>query len=370
MEADQKTSPTTRSVPLIAALLFGSALPTYANDTVCREGLDADKDPWTANFYLDNDLFTNTDRNYTNGIRVSLVSPNVDNFLTDDCLPEWVLGVNQYLPFLDADASGEDGIQRNVVITFGQQIYTPTDLNRTTVDPNDRPYAGWLYTGLAYQSRNEEVLRTTQLNLGIVGPAALGQEAQDFIHDLRGFDKFQGWDNQLENELGLQLVHEMKYRFAPEPLTGVLAYDTIFHMGGSLGNVATYANAGAEFRLGWRLPDDFGSSALRPGGDNSAPGPKDARYASSSRNNSLGAHLFIAADGRYVLHDIFLDGNTFSDSHSVNKEHWVGEVTVGWAVLYRGVKFSFSRVHRSRVFKGQPEGHNYGAIALSYSFEF
>lgn len=370
MEADQKTSSIARSFPVIAALLLGSATTAYAHDTACRDGLDKDKDPWTANFYLDNDLFTNTDRNYTNGIRVSLVSPNVDNFLTDDCLPDWVLGVNQYLPFLDAESNGNEKIQRNLVITFGQQIYTPNDLNRTTVDPNDRPYAGWLYGGLAYQSRNEEVLRTTQLNLGIVGPAALGQEAQDFIHDLRGFEKFQGWDNQLENELGVQLVHEMKYRFAPEPLYDVLAYDTIFHLGGSLGNVATYANAGAEFRLGWHLPDDFGSSALRPGGDNSAPGPKDARYASSSRNNSLGAHIYIAADGRYVLHDIFLDGNTFSDSHSIDKEHWVGEVTIGWAVLYHGVKFSFSRVHRSREFKGQPEGHNYGAISLSYSFEF
>ena len=370
LEADQQPTSATRSLPLIAALLLSSAMPAFANDSECRNKLDNEKDPWTANFYLDNDLFTETDRNYTNGIRVSLVSPNVDNFLTDDCLPNWVLGVNQYLPFLDAEASTNEKVQRNLIITFGQQIYTPNDINRTTTDPDDRPYAGWLYSGLAYQSRSKNILRTTELNVGIVGPAALGQEAQDFIHDLRGFDKFQGWDNQLENELGLQLVHELKYRYAPKPLTGVLSYDTIFHAGGSLGNVATYANAGAEFRLGWHLPDDFGTSALRPGGDNSAPGPTDARYSSASRDNSIGAHLFIAADGRYVLQDIFLDGNTFSDSHSVDKEPFVGEVIVGWAVLYRGAKFSFSRVHRSREFKGQPEGHNYGAMSLSYSFEF
>ena len=39
----------------------------------------------------------------------------------------------------------------------------------------------------------------------------------------------------------------------------------------SLGNFATYANAGGELRFGLRLPDDFGTAPLRPAGENTAP---------------------------------------------------------------------------------------------------
>lgn len=369
LEADEKTSSAKGIVPLSAALLLCCSLPAFGGQDECR-AQDQNRDPWTANFFLDNDLFTETDRNYTNGIRFSLISPNVDSFISDPCLPQWVREVNQRLTFLDAVDDENANKQRNLVISFGQQIYTPEDLNRTTVDPDDRPYAGWLYAGFAYQSRKGNQLRTTELNVGIIGPAALGKEAQDFIHDLRGFEKFQGWDNQLRNEPGFQLVHELKQRVPQQPLVGPLSYDLIVHAGGSLGNVATYLNTGAEFRLGWHLPDDFGTSALRAGGDNSAPGAADDRYQSSKRSNNLGAHLYVSGDARYVLHDIFLDGNTFRDSHSIDKEPLVGEVTVGMAVLYHGVKLSYSRVHRSREFKGQREGHNYGALSLSYSFEF
>ena len=47
------------------------------------------------------------------------------------------------------------------------------------------------------------------------------------------------------------------------------SFDVIPHFGFS-GNVATYANAGLK-RAGWGLPDDFGTSPIRPAGDNSAP---------------------------------------------------------------------------------------------------
>lgn len=253
---------------------------------------------------------------------------------------------------------------------MAQQIYTPEDIDRVDVDPNDRPYAGWLYGGISYHSRTSRRMNTAQLNLGIIGPAALGEEAQDFIHDIRGFQKFNGWDNQLKNEPGFQLMFEHRNRVSAGPITPFLDYDLILHSGASLGNVATYLNVGGEFRFGWNLPQDFGTSALRRGGDNSAPGFGDGRYQRGSRNQNLGVHAFIATDGRWVLHDIFLDGNTFRDSHSISKRSLVGETAFGVAALYHGWKLSYARVHRSREFHGQPEGHAYGSLSLSYTNSF
>lgn len=322
------------------------------------------KDSWTFNLYFENDLFAETDQDYTNGIRLSWVSPDLTDYIKDPSLPNWLRSVNKRLTFFHDSSKG---LQRNLVFSIGQTIYTPEDIDARIVVKDDRPYAGWLFTSFAYHSKDQEQLDTLELNLGVVGPAALGQEAQDFIHDLRGFEKFNGWDNQLENELGLLLLYEHKHKFINNtPHDGRFGYDFIGHAGIALGNVGTYINAGGELRWGWLIPNDFGTSAVRPGGDNSAPGAVwDPRI---SAPGMIGFHFFAAFDVRAVAHDIFLDGNTFEDSHSVDKKHFVADAAFGISTVYRGVKISFAQVFRSREFDEQDDTHSYGSLSLSFSY--
>jgi hypothetical protein len=42
---------------------------------------------WTLNFYLENDLFTQTDSDYTSGVRLSRVSPDLVDYVEDKTLP-------------------------------------------------------------------------------------------------------------------------------------------------------------------------------------------------------------------------------------------------------------------------------------------
>ncbi len=336
-----------------AGLLSASALSTC----VLAE-------PWTHNLYFENDLFSDTDQSYTNGIRLAWVSPDINNYLSDPAIPEWLRDVNGWFETLyPAQDNLSDNVQQNLVFTIGQQMYTPEDRYRTTIDPNDRPYAGWLYAGFGYHAKTQNKLNSIELNLGVVGPAALAQEAQDFVHRSRNIDLFLGWDNQLSNEPGIQLVYEHKHRMLKQSIYQNLGFDFITHIGGSLGNVATYANTGAEIRLGLNLPDDFGTSALRPGGDNSAPGNNDPRL-----NQGWGVHAFLSMDGRWVVRNIFLDGNTFTDSHSVEKEPFVGEAAFGVAGIYQSWKVSFAHVHRTEEFKKQAEPQRYGSVTVSYSY--
>lgn len=325
------------------------------------------EDRWTGNLYFENDLFSGTDLNYTNGVRLSVISPDIDSFLTkrEDAYP-WVNKLNQALKFIHPSPpkKGQHLVQRNMILSAGQLMFTPTDRNRLSVDPDDRPYAGWLYGGVGYQARVDDRLHSVELNIGVVGPWAKGQEAQDFIHAERNIDLFLGWDNQLENELGVQLVFERKRRFqlTSEPLLGLVDMDFIHHWGASVGNVGSYFNAGGELRLGYRLPNDFGISMLRPGGDNSAPG------LGNLLDRDWHVYGFVATDVRLVANNIFLDGNTFRDSHSVDKEYLVGDAALGFAVIYERWKLSYSHVFRSKEFKKQEEGQSYGSVSLSYSF--
>jgi len=313
--------------------------------------------------YFENDLFSETDQNYTNGLRFSWVSPDLQDYIDDPRIPEWVRKVNKRLVFFHKSHSG---LQRNIIASIGQTIYTPEDVDSRELIEDDRPYAGWLYSSFSFQSKDDRQLDTLEAQFGLVGPASLAKEAQDFIHDLRGFDKFKGWDHQLRNEPGVLFVWEHKQKLIkpssdPEKFT----YDVIGHTGIALGNVADYLNMGAEIRFGWMIPNDFGTSAVRPGGDNSAP---DVTWDPRERGKGWGVHAFASTDVRLVAHDIFLDGNTFKSSHSVDKEFLVADAAVGISMIYHGVKISYAQVFRTREFRKQKHSHSYGSLAISYTF--
>ena len=135
----------------------------------------------------------------------------------------------------------------------------------------------------------------------------------------------------------------------------------------ALGNVQTYANTGGTVRLGLRLPSDFGVQLIRPGGAGSTPIDDLDPRLSPSQNWS--AFVFTAVDGRAVARDIFLDGNTWRDSPSVDKEPFVGDFSYGVGLIAGRWQLTFAEVQRSREFKTQVENHNdFGSVTLSCAF--
>jgi lipid A 3-O-deacylase len=349
----------------IASLLSlsGWALADNASGSLCptKSGVKTLRQyPDVYNFYYENDLFNGTDSNYTNGVKVSWVSANMEDYVSDPCLPLWVRQLNRLSESLQPGSF----ISRNMVVIAGQSMYTPRNRTRRDLIKNDRPYAGWLYLGLAYNARDERQMDTVEIDVGVVGPASLARQSQNFIHDLRDIDRFNGWGNQLNNELGLQLVKERKTKIFTSANTSGPKFDAITHYGGSIGNVKTYLNAGVELRVGTYLPDDFGTSQIRPASDSNAPLSESA----TRRLADSGVHAFVALDARAVARDIFLDGNTFSNSHRVKKERFVGDVAFGVAWQWQGVKITYAQYLRSKEFRAQQDTHGYGSLTLSLEY--
>jgi lipid A 3-O-deacylase len=104
------------------------------------------------------------------------------------------------------------------------------------------------------------------------------------------------------------------------------------------GNVYEYINAGAMARAGINLPDDFGPLRLNL----ALPGSNffDAR--------GFSAYAFAGVDGRAIARNIFLDGNTFEASRHVEKEPFVGDLQLGFAMALDGMRLSFTHVFRSK----------------------
>lgn len=314
--------------------------------------------PWSHSLFFENDLFNGTDSNYTNGVKYSLISPDLSPHAKQGHFPRKILEWIHKIPFI-RDSGSE--FSHKAEISFGQNIYTPADISRSDVIKDDRPYAGWSYLGLAYHRKTKFVehldfLDSVEIQMGIVGPQSYAKETQTLVHELRDIDTAKGWDHQLKNEPGLVVAFERKWLFYPssaKPLTA----DAIIHVGSAIGNVATYFNTGLEVRYGLNLPRNFGVSLIRPAGS-----------TLFTPNEKMALYLFGAVNGKYVLRNIFLDGNTFTDSHSVDKENWVADLAGGITLSYGNLLLTYTHVTRTKEFVGQKGSHNFGSLTLSFLY--
>ena len=319
------------------------------------------QDEWSGSVFFENDLFTNTDRNYTNGVELSFVSPDLNQFVGE--VPGWTERFIELLPFVNAEPKPGEVMQKNIGLSLGQLMFTPQDIADYNLIVDDRPYAGWLYLGIAFHSKTEKKLDTLEIQLGVVGPLSGAEFAQKFVHSMRNLQTPNGWPHQLENEPGINFIYEHKRRLlcSQSENTGGFGGDAIGRAGFSMGNVSTYANIGAEGRLGWNVPKDFGTLTLR------STGNIMATKRSNERPN-FALYAFVGAEGRGVLRNIFLDGNTFENSHSVDRRPWVADAYAGISLDIYSVKFSYAQVFRTKEFESQNEDHRFGSLTATVFF--
>ncbi len=381
----------TARVLVASALFWSSAIAQIVNEGAAGAGdCSVEETPrfrgGTAR--LENDLFTGTDQNYTNGVAFTLVSHDIPGTLRSECLPVPIRLYAQLIQFMNpgfwADTANSAATQ-NVVVRFGQSIYTPEDKTRTDLITDDRPYAGLLYMGLAWNRRkhepesSREMLDTREITFGVIGPWSLAEQTQNLVHDVRGLDKFQGWQHQLKNEPVFQLALDRKFKEfrGAGAITPGFSADSIRSIGLRLGNVETSATAGIEGRMGWNLPNDFGSYPLRPGAENRPPSSASIHGKSSdavpaSSRPRPGIHVFGILEAKAVAYDFSLDGNLFRSSHSVSRRPWVAQAAVGVSaqglLAGHGVRLAVMRVYRTREFDGQSTNQAYGSVALSFEY--
>jgi lipid A 3-O-deacylase len=78
--------------------------------------------------------------------------------------------------------------------------------------------------------------------------------------------------------------------------------------------------------------------------------------------------LFGGINGRAVGRNIFLDGNTFENSPSVDKKPFVYDINAGVDFTYGQTRLSYTLVHRSKEFDTQDETSIFGAVSISRRF--
>ncbi len=130
-------------------------------------------------FTTENDayLFQKRDAYYTNGVFFSL-----------------------------SKASEKAGNKRIKNYQFGQMIYTPLSKRALMNSDIDRPYCGLLFIKYAEtRFHKKESVFQYSATVSELGPASWGEGLQNGYHTLLGYSRFNGWEYQVRNALGIDL---------------------------------------------------------------------------------------------------------------------------------------------------------------------
>ena len=133
---------------------------------------------------FDNDIFTNTDIYYTNGVRIEHISPI------------WRKSPVAHL-LISPSRKGET----HYGVSFVQNMYTPQFPVREDIQYGDRPFASYLLLGhlSIYNHKLRKYRLTSEIDLGVIGPASLGGSIQSYLHGEEKRPK--GWKNQITDDI-------------------------------------------------------------------------------------------------------------------------------------------------------------------------
>ena len=282
---------------ILAALLAGLALEASAAEP--------------ARWYLqvDNDAILDTDRWYSSGLRVARVADH----------GAWKL---------------ELGIL--------QEIYTPEG-ERFVFGTVDRaPTARLLFTA-ARHDRTPELWQTIGLDVGVRGPAALGEEVTDFIHRFVSASEI-AWGRQESNRLDAQLTAVRTHHF---PWSDV-------HYGAVLGNEVTFVHAGAELRFGAR-----GASS---------PVLRHAATPPWMLPGNAGWGGFVGANVRAVLRNEMLKRPYAVFGEELERKKAVARAIAGVTWSGGGFGTTAALAYETREFEGQRAAHQFVSITLHAGF--
>jgi len=211
----------------------------------------------------------------------------------------------------------------------GQRIYTPRHKKINPPDPKERPYSGLVFFRRMWSepAGDARILRYG-FDAGLVGPSAHGKEVQCGVHELLGQSCPLGWGHQLPDEPG--------------------------------GNARAELIDLSQFSILGLYARREDSVLLQVGTFNT-----DLRVESTVTGEAHGLHIFAGPAFTVVFRDITLDGSTWEDSPSVEKEMFVSELRGGFGFTVMGLKTTWEIVVKTPQYKGQGS-YNYGKLIFEW----
>ncbi len=243
-------------------------------------------------------------------------------------------------------------------ISAGQKIYNA--ISGYSPDPakHDRPFAGYLYGGVQVSFfSNKESLLKVGLDLGTIGPDALGKDAQVFLHKTVGFYDVEGWDYEIANQLSANAnVQFAKLLHRSEDKSIDFTLDTY----ANLGTTYNGAGLGVVFRAG-NVNQLFNSAHY------------NASIGNKSKTNKIQrkeVYFYAKPQLNFVAYDATVQGSLFNNNSPITfgVKPIVFAQTLGFKYSSPRFTFDYSLVFQTKEIKSTAKPHQYGSISMFYRF--
>ncbi|NTW26618.1 MAG: lipid A deacylase LpxR family protein, partial [Lentimicrobium sp.] len=287
--------------------------------------------------FFDNDMFSNTDRYYTNGVVLGYTAPG---------LTSW--GLNRLMINMNSSSVVHSSL------SLHHNMFTPLTTKEPPPLVNDRPYASTLYVRFSQVSENagNGIRISSALEAGVIGDIALGRYFQRSVHSgLPSNDEPIGWETQIQNDLVLNYQIDIQKQLILSPDIEVYAEGTL-----NAGTLHTNASMGINAVAG------FFSPGLTPVPQN---------YEQLTTNESPWKYgINGGLEFRMIAYDATLQGGLFNKNNiyalKPNEiERLVAAIHLGLFAKYRKLGINISQYYLSPEFK-EGRQHFWGQIGLLY----
>ncbi len=282
-------------------------------------------------YNYDNDFFSSTDKNYTQGYNFELVIPffkkNPVNHL-----------------FLNPKNS-----ESKYGISIEHIGYTPNNIASPEIQFGERPFVAAIMLK-SFKISTDTIQKSrlvSSLNLGLIGPGAFGKEMQVAIHESSGNTIPQGWQNQIKNDvvINYEISHENQLLRFRNFLT---------------------IQSNATLRVGTL----FTNVSL---GGNATLGLINSPFTSIKNKNKFQLYAFVQSYITAVGYDATLQGGLFNNKSpytipSSEMERLVAQNNIGFILQTRSLFFEYTRTAITREYESGGHSAKWGGIKIGFKF--
>ena len=227
-----------------------------------------------------------------------------------------------------------------------RNIFTPEDITNPNLIVNDRPYAGWLYVGIGLIKRHKSVELSGYSILWnwiweLSDRESFAENVQTWWH--KNISKFAPAgrvgtiSSKMNQVILLNVERKWRMELTPQNYEGYAGRFSTECRSGFGKCIYTTLRRAACF--GW-VSTCRSTTARRASG----PVPRAPTFFKYDKKKPVSWYFYAGVEGRALATNIFLDGNTFTDSHSVDKKYFVGDVHAGFVlVIYHVLAWLFPK---------------------------
>lgn len=313
-------------LPILLCMISLNTVQAQTKSYKNEFGLRSDNDSYLAQ---------GSDRYYTNGLFLSFRHALNQNKLNGSKIHKKILGFE-----------------------IGQKMYNAQSGYLPDARYIDRPFTAYLYTegslNLLYTSESALKLST---QLGVVGPAALGEESQNIIHDTFAFYPLNGWQYQLKNEVSLNVAAEYS-----RLITRGKSIDLAANAYGHLGNAFTGAGVGLLLRAG-NFNQFFQSASTESTINNGS--------ATTETLHDYEFFFYARPIINYVGYDATIEGGLFRSDKGLfifDQKKIVFSQQVGVTYAKNRWTIDLHAIFKTKEVVSPAKAHQWGSAGLQYRF--